>query len=206
MTPLRSMPVLLAVFLLVLLSGCARKKPVLVMPQQTPPTAAPTPSPTPATAETQTQTPAPEAQATPQPSPSPETAKTEPEKTAAKKHHPKHNGGKKPSPLVGEKPGTETARVTRPVIENAPTPQPAPVTPTPELTQEQASTEQLIKNTEAALNGIKRQLSQDEQNVAAQIRDFIAQSRKATNDRDFTSAHKFALKANLLSNELARAR
>jgi hypothetical protein len=195
------MPVLLAVIILALVSGCARKKPVLVMPQQPPPATAPTPEPTPA--EAQTQTPAAQSEATPQPSPSPEPATPAPEQATTGKTHAKRHV-KKPSPQVPSGDKNEIARKT--VVENAPAPQPAPTAPSPEVTQEQAANEQLLKNTEEAINGIKRQLSRDEQTMLAQIRDFITQSRKAAEQKDFTSAHNLALKAHVLSNELVRQR
>src|SRR5690242_7158896 len=52
MKTLRINPVVLVLFVVAgLLSGCPRKKPVLVMPQEQPPTAAPTPTPQPAEAQ-----------------------------------------------------------------------------------------------------------------------------------------------------------
>src|SRR5882724_10005099 len=51
MKTLRINPAVLVLFVAAgLLSGCPRKKPVLVMPQEQPPTAAPTPTPQPAEA------------------------------------------------------------------------------------------------------------------------------------------------------------
>ena len=204
MTPLRTMPILLAIIIAVLVSGCARKKPVLLMPQQQPPAAAPTPTPSP---EAQTQVPP---QPTPQPSVSPEIAKSNGEKESTGSTTVRRRPIKKPSPQhPAEKGGTETAHNTKPkvTVDNGNTPaQPVPPAPSPEITHEQASTEQLLQSTETAINGIKRQLSQDEQTMLAQIRDFIQQSRKASSENDLTRAHNLALKAHLLSDELARQR
>ena len=197
------MPVLLAVIIAVLSSGCARKKTVLVMPQEQPPAIAPTPTPTP---QTTAQQPATTPQASPTPQPSPEQAET----AQKQKPHPKHTGGRKPSPSVpasGEKGGTETAHNIKPkIIENENVP-PATNTTNPSVvSQEQATTEQLLQNTETAINGIKRQLTQNEQTMLAQIRDFISQSRDAIKKNDLVSARKLAVKAHLFSDELLKQR
>ena len=197
------MPVLLAVFLLALVSGCARKKPVLVMPTQPPPPAAPSPAATPPL-QAQQQPP----QTEPQPSPTPQETPAPTETAQKARNKPRHAGGKKPSPQVpaGEKNATETARNTRPrVIENKNIPaSTAPPAPDPKIAQEQASTEQLLQNTETALSGIKRQLSHNEQTMVAQIKDFIVQSRDASKKNDLLRAHNLAWKAHLLSDELVK--
>ncbi|HEY6304983.1 MAG TPA: hypothetical protein VI488_00830, partial [Candidatus Angelobacter sp.] len=61
-----------------------------------------------------------------------------------------------------------------------------------------------LQNTEASLNGIKRQLSPDEQAVVTQIRDFMNQSRQATKANDLTRAYNLAMKARLLADDLAK--
>lgn len=195
------MPVLLAVIVVAMSSGCAHKKTVLVMPQEQPPVIAPTPTPTP---QTTAQVPTPQPSATPQPSP--EQAET----AQHPKPHPRHTGGRKPSPSVPantEKGGTETAHNIKPkIIENENVP-PAPNATTPTVvSQEQANTEQLLQSTENAINGIKRQLTQNEQTMLAQIRDFISQSRDAIKKNDLVSARKLAVKAHLFSDELLKQR
>jgi outer membrane biosynthesis protein TonB len=203
MRPLHSIPVLLAVFLLAMVSGCARKKPVLVMPTQPPPPAAPSPAATPPL-QAQQQPP----QIGPQPSPTPQETPAPTETAQKPRNKPRHAGGKKPSPQVpaGEKNATETARNTRPrVIENENIPaSTTPPAPNPKIAQEQASTEQLLQNTETALSGIKRQLSHNEQTMVAQIKDFIVQSRDASKKNDLLRAHNLAWKAHLLSDELVK--
>ncbi len=82
----------------------------------------------------------------------------------------------------------------------------SPSLPHAEVAQTQATTEQLMQSTEANLNGMKRQLSQDEQAIVTQIRDFMAQSRQATKENDLARAHNLAVKASLLSDELAKRR
>jgi hypothetical protein len=202
MTPLRSIPVLLLLFsVLTVISGCARKKPVLVVvPKEQPPIAAPTPSPTP-TAKTEPSKPEPEAQPAEQPSPA-DTAEKSGEKTAKSKPRARQRGTiKKPSPIVkGE---TATAEAKPPEPRSTPAPIAPSISPS-DAARDQSSTEQLLQTTENNLGGIKRQLSKDEEAMVAQIRNYISQSRQATKDNDPARAHNLALKANLLSNELVR--
>jgi hypothetical protein len=196
MMPLRSMPVVLSLLACVLLAGCTRKKPVLVMPQQPPPATAPTPAPTPA-AEAQPP-------AVPQPSPTPavETPSTTTgsENVAKVKSHP---GTKKPSPQVPAT-GTTTARNNTKVIKNEDVPAPVPPPLTPEQQSQQAATEQLLQTTENAIKGITRQLPKEDQAILAQIKDFVSQSRDAMKGNDFVRARNLAQKAHLLSDELVK--
>lgn len=182
-------------------SGCEHKKPVLVMPQEPPPTATPQATPTPAEAEAQPAQQQPEAQPTATPAEQPQTA----EKTKPK--HARHGAGKKP----GEKP--EVAHNNpRKIIPAEPAPTPAQTGqispgPTPSDTaHSQTSTDQLLQGAEANLNGITRTLSKDEEAMRAQIREFIKQSRTATTENDPARAHTLAVKARLLSDELVKQR
>ena len=186
-------------------SGCAQKKPVLVAPQQLPPTAAPTPTPEP-TAESQPVEQPKEAQ---QPAATPD----QPTKTAekAKPKNTPHPATKKPAASAST---GEVARNTPPKIVIPPDKTNAPATPaagqispgpTPaDSAHSQTSTEQLLQSTENNLNNIKRQLTKDEEAMRAQIREFMNQSRKATTENDLARAHNFALKARLLSDELVK--
>ncbi len=188
------MPVLLAVLACALLAGCAHKKPVLVMPQEPPPAAAPTPEPAP-----QAQQQPPQAQPSPAPAPGGQTPNEAAQKNNSK---PKPRPPvKKPSPQIPAA-GTTTARNNRTVINNGGTS--VPVAPSPEQISQQAATDQLLQSTENAIKGITRQLSSEEQAMLAQIRDFINQSRSATRDNDFARAHNLAIKAHSLSEELVK--
>ncbi|HLK53726.1 MAG TPA: hypothetical protein VKU42_09725 [Candidatus Angelobacter sp.] len=189
------------------LSGCAQKKPVLVAPQQLPPTAAPQPTPTPEpTTESQ---PAEQSQEAQQPAASTDQTTQAAEKTKPKTNH--HTAAKKPAAPAST---GDVARNTAPKIvipadkTNAPaTPPGGQISPGPspaDAARSQTSTEQLLQSTENNLNSIKRQLSKDEEAMRAQIREFINQSRKATTENDLARAHNFALKARLLSDELAK--
>jgi hypothetical protein len=204
---LNSATLVLAMLLGTLL-GCQHKKPVLVMPQQPPPTAVPQPSPVPepaAQAADQPLVPVP----TPSPTPA-EQSKTAETTTSKRGRRP---AIKKPSPSVG---GGEVAKNTPPkpkVIppEKADTPQTSvgQISPGPtsaDASHSQISTEQLLQGAEANLNGITRQLSKDEEAMRAQIREFINQSHKATTENDLARAHTLAVKARLLSDELVKQR
>jgi hypothetical protein len=191
------------VLLLGISLGCEHKKPVLVMPQQPPPTAAPQPSPTPepaAQAADQPLTPMP----TPTPAEQPKTAET------PKPKHGRHTA-KKPSPSVGGEVAKNTPPKTR-VVPAEKTEPPASFGqispgPTPaDATHSQTSTDQLLQSAEANLNSITRQLSKDEEAMRTQIREFITQSRKATTENDPARAHNLAVKARLLSDDLVKQR
>ena len=194
------------------ISGCSQKKPVLVAPQQPPMTAAPQPTPTP--------------EATPTPQPAEESSETQPatstNQTAAatkpKTKTGKHPVTKKSVPANGtnDKPAnTEVAKnnptkIRVPPDKSVPQIQPegqiSPA-PTPSGTpQNQAATDQLLQKAEANLNNLKRQLSKEEEAIKTQIREFIDQSRKATLDKDTLRAYNLAVKARLLSDDLARER
>jgi len=203
MKTLRLNPAVAGLLLLALISsGCQHKKPVLVMPQQPPPTATPQATPTPAEAEAQPAQQQPEAQpaATPAEQPQEKTA----EKTKPK--HARHAAAKKP----GEKPEVAHNNTPRKIIpaEPAPTPQEGQISPgpTPAGGNSQTSTDQLLQSAEANLNGITRTLSKDEEAMRAQIREFIKQSRTATTENDPARAHTLAVKARLLSDELVKQR
>lgn len=210
MKPLRlSISILALCSALGIFSGCQHKKQVLIVPQQPPPTAAPSPSPTPEATPSQ---PAEQVDKTQPAQPSTEQAKTE---QPAQKETPKHV--RKPSPRKpagGEKSTTEVARNTtnKKIIPAEKTeaplspPQIAPG-PTPaDTAHDQASTDQLLRAAESNLSGIKRQLSKDEETMLAQIREFINQSRKATTENDPERAHNLAVKARVLSDELVKQR
>ena len=211
MKPLRLNAAAVALVLLLGISlGCEHKKPVLVMPQQPPPTAAPQATPTPepaAQAADQPLVPAP----TPTPAEQPKTAET------PKPKHGRHAAAKKPSPATGgEKPGGEVAKNTPPKTKVIPADKTEPPAtsigqispgPTPaDTAHSQTSTDQLLQGAESNLNSITRQLSKDEEAMRAQIKEFISQSHKATTENDPARAHNFAVKARLLSDELVKQR
>jgi hypothetical protein len=184
--------VLVLVLLVTGISGCSGKKPVLVAPQQPPPTA---PQPTP--------TPEPEAASQPAGQP----AETQPPAipaTAATTTKPKivkRPAVKKPTKtvIVPDKDDKKDAPTSASGGQISPG-------PTGDAAHSQASTEQLLQGAEDNLNSIKRQLSKDEEAMRAQIREFITQSKKATTENDLARAHTLAVKARLLSDELLKQR
>ncbi|HEY2363525.1 MAG TPA: hypothetical protein VGK36_20570 [Candidatus Angelobacter sp.] len=203
MKTLRLNPVVAGLLLLLMMAaGCEHKKPVLVMPQQPPPTATPQATPTPVEAEAQPAQQPPEAQPSPTPNEQPKTA----EKTKPK--HTRHAAAKKP----GEKSEVAHNTPSKRVIPAEPTPTPPQTSqispgPTPaDGVNNQGSTDQLLQGAEANLNGITRQLSKDEEAMRTQIREFIKQSRTATTENDPARAHTLAVKARLLSDELIKQR
>ncbi|HXA86912.1 MAG TPA: hypothetical protein VNZ47_17640 [Candidatus Dormibacteraeota bacterium] len=208
MKPLRLNPAVAGfVLLVVITSGCEHKKPVLVMPQQQPPTAAPQPTPEPA-AQAADQPLVPAAAPSPTPVEEPKTAET------TKPKRGRHANNKPAAPAGGNKPGTEVARNIpgKKIIPAEPSPTPPPsgqISPGPspaDSTHSQISTDQLLQGAEANLNGITRQLSRDEEAMRAQSREFIKQSRAAITENDLARAHTLAVKARLLSDELVRQR
>lgn len=107
----------------------------------------------------------------------------------------------------------------RPTKKVVPPPSPTETTPEPKptpdasinapMTNQQADrqrqqTSSLIGAAENNLSNIHRSLNVDEQNMVAQIRNYISQSRKAMTDGDLERAYNLANKANLLSSELMK--
>jgi len=183
-----------AIILMLLLGislGCQHKKPVLVIPQQPPATAAPQPTPTPepaAQAADQPLVPVP----APTPAEQPKTAET------PKPKHGRPAAAKKPPKTVVQAEKTEPPPASIGQI----SPGPAPA----DATHSQTSTDQLLQGAEANLNSITRQLSKDEEAMRTQIKEFINQSRKATTENDPARAHNLAVKARLLSDDLVKQR
>jgi len=201
MTPLRLKTVLLSLAsILLVLSGCSQKKPVLVVPRERPISGAPTPTPTPEAQQASVP-------ATPEPTPTATPAPDQAEATAPKKKH--HIP--KPSPAV--KAVTDPNNQPRkpdPTTDAKASPTPgliAPAISASDAQRDHNAAEQLLQSTETNLNNLgKRQLSSDEESVISQIKNFITQSRQALKDNDPSRARNLALKANLLSNDLTRSR
>jgi len=95
------------------------------------------------------------------------------------------------------------------VVKNGGSDEPT-ITLTGKTTAEQASqqrynTEQLAAAAEANLKNITtRQLSPTQQEMVSQVKLFLEQSKKAVADGDLQRGHDFAVKAQLLSNELLK--
>lgn len=129
----------------------------------------------------------------PEPTPTPEPTPPPP------KPKPKHN--KPPKRVVV--PPTQPETTPEP---NKPAPDAsinAPMTNAQAEHQKQ-QTSNLLGSAESNLSNIHRSLNNDEQQMVAQIRNYIAQSRKAMTDGDLERAYNLANKANLLSSELSK--
>lgn len=192
---------------LLLIFGCHKKKPP-IPPEETPPTIIsqiPTES-----AET------PASQQPPVNPPQEQQANNTPPPEKPVHKTPKHPKSHPPAPRnqasEPDKPApTEEARNLPPprvVIQeggaNTSPGQVASSVPGDNSTAGQSSTQQLLDSTENNLRNIKRKLSGDEESMVAQIRDYIKQSKDATKDGDHVRAHNLALRAHLLSDELAK--
>ena len=79
-----------------------------------------------------------------------------------------------------------------------------PGLPHDEAIHSRLTTEQLLQSTTQNLNSIRRVLSADEREMVQQIRLYMQQSHSATTDGDLVRAHTLALKAHVLSDELAK--
>ena len=124
-----------------------------------------------------------------------------PPKTKTKKHPATHKCQAPASKPTGTTPATT-------VIKNGGTDEPI-VDLSPEVNQKQASeqtvrTNQLLASSDANLKKISgRQLSASQGDTVKQIQSYIDQAKKAASDGDVQRAYNLAVKANLLSAELA---
>lgn len=74
-----------------------------------------------------------------------------------------------------------------------------------QASQERYNTDQLTAAAEANLKNLTtRQLSPSQQEMVSQVKLFLEQSKKAVADGDLQRGHDFAMKAQLLSNELLK--
>jgi hypothetical protein len=196
----------IAVAALVLtLSGCPFKKKQPTVPQQGQAPTLPTPPPAPPLQVEQ-------------PAPPPPLVVTPPEKAEATVKPPPKK--KKPSPKKAAAPAQQPAQaaaappeppktISKLVIQEGSRPNSqgqlaAGVGLEDSSSHSKQSTEQLLQSAQANLNSINRPLSPEEQAMVAQIKDYMAQSVKATKDSDPVRAHNLALKARLLSDELVK--
>jgi outer membrane biosynthesis protein TonB len=74
----------------------------------------------------------------------------------------------------------------------------------PEPADLRKQTDDTISDTERGLNGITRQLNDQEKKTSAQIKEFLKQAKAALNSGDVDGAHTLALKAKVLLGELTQ--
>jgi outer membrane biosynthesis protein TonB len=187
---------------LALLSGCKKKAKTAPPPQAQAPTITQPQQP----ATTQQQPAETQQQQQPETQPTqPEPTETQPATTTPPpkpKPKPRHTANHKPA--TENKPVQQAAN-TPPAAVIAPTPAPPPLTP--DVPHDQAelqrrSTEQLLETTEYNLRSVRRTLTDDEQQMVQQIRNYMQQARAAQNDGDVVRAKNLALKAHQLSDAL----
>jgi outer membrane biosynthesis protein TonB len=121
-------------------------------------------------------------------------------KPKPKPHKPAPRKPVQPAPPVTEAPKPEPAKTITPdqsVQITADVPRAAV------LSQKQ-NTEQLLRSSEGKLAHINHALSESEQGMLRQAHNYIAQSNQALQGGDIERAYNLAVKANLLSNELAK--
>lgn len=204
------------------LCGCHKVKPVVLLPQQPPPstrTESPTDQSPADTSSANAQTQPPAANPPTDQTATANASQAKPERTKPR-HHPSAAQRNTPQPPTGTgangKPPAEVAKNTAPPKITVPegstdtrvtSGQISPVVSHNETIHGTATTDQLLESTDTNLRSItKRQLSSDEQSILAQINDYITQSHQATKDGDLVRAHNLALKAHLLSDDLAKSR
>lgn len=192
----RNLGVAALIVVIALGTGCKKKRPKL------PPLAPP-----PIISE-----PLPPAETQPQPAPTtttPQKTETAPVTTAPKpKPRKAHKAPKKTAPVTSaskpsaQKPGGKT--VTEGSTASEGNVQISAEVPNSAASQQRQATENLLQASEANLRKITRTLNDNEQAMFRQVRNFITQSRLATQDGDLERAYNLATKANLLSQELAK--
>jgi outer membrane biosynthesis protein TonB len=180
---------------LLLSVACKKKKPQLPPQAQAPTIAVPIPD------EIS------EAAPPPPPPPQQETPTPEPQKP---KSPPRHR--KKPAQPPASSPDTTPTNST--VAAAHPPPNPAEGAPdtaiaadvsSQQVSQQKQTTAELLAAAGKNLDeSEKRKLSHDERAMVAQIKTYIAQSKKATSDNDFERAYNLATKARLLSDALVK--
>jgi len=194
-----------AILLLMLLIGtaCEHKKKPAVPPQATAPTIT-----VPPTAQAGQQ-PAPPVQRTPPPATSAETGVTPRPSTGTAASQPKPRNGRSSARKKPATPppaaATTPAQPSQPQGQKPGGPETAQVQIGVQVPQSTAqNTEQLLQTAENNLGRVNRALSDGEQAMLRQARTYISQSRTATREGDPERAYNLALKANLLSIELAK--
>jgi len=175
-------------------AGCTHKlgnttPPVLVPSIETQPQPAAAPQPEPSE---NTNTAPPEAPATPQQSaqrPKPKPRKPVPRKPI--QPAPATPETAKPEPAKPAAGSNNSVQITADV-------------PRAAVQTQRQNTEQLLYNSSAKLDHLTRRLSDGEQGMARQARNYIAQSNQALHSGDIERAYNLAVKASLLANELAK--
>jgi outer membrane biosynthesis protein TonB len=183
----------IALCLALFAAGCEKKPtrvtpPVLVPSIEGEPQPAMQPEPEPNENVNPAPEPAPAATPPSDEKPKPKTRKPAPKKPA--QPAPAEPSPSKSEPAKPAAPGN-SAQITAAV-------------PRAALQSQMQETEQLLRNSQGRLGGINRSLSDGEQGMLRQARNYIAQSNQALQSGDIERAYNLAVKANLLTNELTK--
>lgn len=183
-----------ALCIALLAAGCDKKParttpPVLVPSIESQPQPAPPSEPPPENTNATPQTPPAETQRHDAQKPKPKPRKPVPRKPAPPQQ-PAPPETPKPEPAKPAKPG-DSVQITADV-------------PRAAVQSQKQNTEQLLRNADGNLSHINRYLSESEQGMLRQARNYIAQSNLALQGGDVERAYNLAVKANLLANELAK--
>jgi len=180
-----------ALCLTLLAVGC-EKKPVRAAPPVLVPSieAEPRPAPLPQSAPNENPNPAPEPAPAATPPSEEQKPKPKPHKSAPKKPAPPTPTESKSEPVKPAAPGN-SAQITAAI-------------PRAAMQSQKQETEQLLYNSQGRLGGINRSLSDSEQGMLQQARNYIVQSNQALQAGDIERAYNLAVKANLLTNELTK--
>lgn len=186
--------------MLLVSTGCMKKKPQL--PAQAKAPVEPIPSSLPSEIS-ETVPPPPPPQPKPQP-PAPEVTVVKP----PKRHSRKKTTAAPPAGLqAAAPPPAETSNNTTVAMAHPPEANPdvaiAADVSDAQLMHQKQSTAQLLDETEKSINALKN-LSRDQEEMLSQIRSYVNQSRKATTDGDFERAYNLATKAHLLCDALVK--
>jgi outer membrane biosynthesis protein TonB len=130
----------------------------------------------------------------------PETVPADTPQRDAQKPKPRRPIPHRPQPPVTEAAKPEPAKPSTPdnsVQITADVPRAA-------VQSQKQNTEQLLRNSEGKITHIYRNLSESEQGMMRQARNYITQSNQALQGGDIERAYNLAVKANLLANELAK--
>ena len=192
------------VMLLLVTAACEKRKPQI--PSQAKAPAEPISTPLPAEITEETPPPLP-------PTPKEEAPKPEEPKPQPSKHR-KRKPAQTPTTTAQNAEANQQSSANSTMASAPPPPNPASTAPpdtaiaadvtSAQLTQQKQTTAQLLESTEKTLTGLPHNLSHDEAEMVAQIRSYLAQSRKATTDGDFERAYNLATKAHLLSDALVK--
>ncbi|MGB8771079.1 MAG: hypothetical protein WCC92_15780 [Candidatus Korobacteraceae bacterium] len=178
---------------LLLSVACKKKKPQLPPQAQAPTIAVPIPDEI-----SEAAAPPPAAPKKEEPAPPPAKPKSQP-------HH--HKKTAQPPASNSETSGNSTVAAAHPppnLAEGAPDTAIAADVSSAQVSQQKQTTADLLAAAEKNLKSVNRKLSHDEQDMVAQIKTYIKQSRKATSDNDFERAYNLATKARLLSDALVK--